>query len=571
MISQRSAVAAFFLLIVVLAAGVLNHAPRQITSPSSSAFRLPVLPGVTVTVTQGNNQGDHIAMNGSEYAFDLKVGQQNFVIAAAQAGTVIGVNDSSTVQCSGFNTESTPESKPLKDCWAYANFVLIADDDGTTAALYVHLLPYANNASMPKVTLREHVNQGEPIGLAGTTGYSSGVHLHFQVEILPSAAAQQSQQPLGWWWTNSRPISFSNPEIIAKDACLHIASNGVPQTGQCFVVSKLTGAPSPTPTPHSAGIITLFPLPDTNSNPAWITAGSDGNVWFTEVSYDEAADNILTKIGRITPAGSITLFPLPAPDTNGVSTYPVITAGPDGNLWFTYLSGSRIGRITPTGQITEFPLPPNHFASGITTGPDGNLWITESGYDQIGRIGRMTPAGSITEFPLATDLYSDSITAGPDGNLWFTIIDKQVFFNQIGRITPAGIITLFPLPTSSSPRSVITAGPDGNLWFTECNCPAPGYYSAKIGRITPTGQITEFPLSFGGLLGITTGPDGNLWFTDYNFDQNNSQIGRITPAGQITEFPLPGKDSGLLSITTGPDGNLWFTEVNDDKIGRITS
>src|SRR5690242_20252501 len=98
MISQRSALTALFLSMVLLAIGVPNLASHLITSASNSAFRLPALPGVTVTVTQGNNQGDHIAANGSEYAFDFAVGQQNFVIAAAQGGTVIGMNNGSTIQ-----------------------------------------------------------------------------------------------------------------------------------------------------------------------------------------------------------------------------------------------------------------------------------------------------------------------------------------------------------------------------------------------------------------------------------------------------------------------------------------
>src|SRR5260370_37288280 len=47
--------------------------------------------------------------------------------------------------------------------------------------------------------------------------------------------------------------------------------------------------------------------------------------------------------------------------------------------------------------ITEFPLLSNDSGpSGITAGPDGNLWFTQAG----GKIGRITPAGNITEFPL---------------------------------------------------------------------------------------------------------------------------------------------------------------------------
>ena len=56
-----------------------------------------------------------------------------------------------------------------------------------------------------------------------------------------------------------------------------------------------------------------------------------------------------------------------------------IAAGPDGNLWFTELSGDRIGRITPAGVITEFStgLTAGAGPLGIAAGPDGNLWFTE--------------------------------------------------------------------------------------------------------------------------------------------------------------------------------------------------
>jgi hypothetical protein len=108
--------------------------------------------------------------------------------------------------------------------------------------------------------------------------------------------------------------------------------------------------------------------------------GPDGNLWFTEASGN--------RIGRITPLGVITEFPVPTTfsDLSG------ITAGPDGNLWFTEFSGNKIGRITPSGVITEFPVP---FASGgpvgITAGPDGNLWFTEMSGNKIGRVNLTPP------------------------------------------------------------------------------------------------------------------------------------------------------------------------------------
>jgi streptogramin lyase len=288
-------------------------------------------------------------------------------------------------------------------------------------------------------------------------------------------------------------------------------------------------------------IITEF---STGITPWWITAGPDGNLWFTEQSGN--------RIGRITPAGVVTTF------SAGISSNADlfgITAGLDGNLWFTEQSGNRIGRITPAGVVTEFSagISSAAYPLGITAGPDGNLWFTEGGWGD--RIGRITPAGVVTEFFTGISSRVYGITAGPDGNLWFTESNG----NWIGRITLAGVVTEFG--ASGHPLG-ITAGPDGNLWFTESN-------GNRIGRITPAGVVTEFSTGISSAAypsGITAGPDGNLWFTE----SDGNRIGRITPAGLVTEF-----SSGIRSnarpwwITAGPDGNLWFTESGDTWIGRL--
>ena len=104
-----------------------------------------------------------------------------------------------------------------------------------------------------------------------------------------------------------------------------------------------------------------------------------------------------------------------------------ITAGPDGNLWFTERNVNKIGRITPGGTVTEYAIPTaNSFLSAITAGPDGNLWFTER---NINKIGRITPGGTVTEYATPTaNSGPGGITAGPDGNLWFTEVDT----NKIG-------------------------------------------------------------------------------------------------------------------------------------------
>jgi streptogramin lyase len=314
--------------------------------------------------------------------------------------------------------------------------------------------------------------------------------------------------------------------------------------------------------------ITEFPTPTAPTQPFWITAGPDGNLWFTE--------HIGNKIGMINPAThAITEFPIPT-----ANAFPEgISAGPDGNLWFVGLAG-QIGMINPaTHAITEFPVPTaNANLEGISAGPDGNLWFTEVDYNNTtqtyyGQIGEINPAThAIAEFPAPiTNALLSTITAGPDGNLWFT----EGGGNNIGMINPAThAITEFPIPYANASPTGITAGPDGNLWFT-------GGGTNSIGMINPTTHaIAGFPVptANAGLAGITAGPDGNLWFTEQGVEggfKQAGQIGEINPATHaITEFSIPtGKkktDISPLGITTGPDGNLWFADRGDGSIGVAT-
>ena len=108
------------------------------------------------------------------------------------------------------------------------------------------------------------------------------------------------------------------------------------------------------------GAATHFGLPTKNSQPAGITSGPDGNLWFTQFTSG--------RIGKVDTAGKITEFPIPT-DRPGPFD---ITTGPDGNLWFTEFSANKVGRITPAGEITEFPLPAKTGPYGITSGADGN-------------------------------------------------------------------------------------------------------------------------------------------------------------------------------------------------------
>jgi hypothetical protein len=82
---------------------------------------------------------------------------------------------------------------------------------------------------------------------------------------------------------------------------------------------------------------------------------------------------------------AITVFPLPTNSSFAPLGYAALTVGSDGNLWFNeslhhsvhQSAGYAIARITPAGAITDFRLPADHNGSGpdgaLTVGPDGDL------------------------------------------------------------------------------------------------------------------------------------------------------------------------------------------------------
>lgn len=326
--------------------------------------------------------------------------------------------------------------------------------------------------------------------------------------------------------------------------------------------------------PAAAGTDGISDYPVSGS-PGDITAGPDGSMWFTEPAgigiIDSAGARTSSqpgsgRIGRITRSGTVTEFPLPAKH----DSYR-ITAGPDGNLWFTEtIFGANpsdrraaIGRITTSGAITEFPLETGGGASqgmpdgpqGIAAGPDGNVWFTMNAPFTAGAIARITPEGVITQYPVPSGLTGpQEIVTGPDANLWFTAS------NSIGRVTPSGTFSQYPVLTPSAGPTGIVAGPDGNIWFTE-------KYAGRIGRVSPSGTVSEFALTGADHLPseITAGPDGNLWFAD----ERAYALGRITPMGATTEYKLPTFPTSPHGIAAGADGYIWFTASG--HVGRLST
>jgi virginiamycin B lyase len=258
-----------------------------------------------------------------------------------------------------------------------------------------------------------------------------------------------------------------------------------------------------------SGTITEFPLP-TASSPNWIAAGPDGNLWFTE---DTTAVNT---IGRISTTGVVTEFPLPPPldteQTANVGDIGLLTAGPDGNIWFTHVRANVIGVMSVSGTLLHtYPIPaPNSVPGWISTGPDGNMWVSEQGANNIARV--MVSSGHIDEFPIPTpNSHPNNIVTGPDGNMWF----PEAKAGKIARITPSGVITEFPMVADPTVHWLarVAVSPDGSMWLVNAMLAPP--WDSEIGKFSTAGVETDLWSYPTGLpRALTIGPDGNPWFTD---------------------------------------------------------
>jgi len=153
-------------------------------------------------------------------------------------------------------------------------------------------------------------------------------------------------------------------------------------------------------------------------------------------------------VERISLSGSVTSFDVGT--TNG--SPESISAGPDGNLWFTEPDANQIGRITPTGQITLFTVPtPGSQPTGITAGPNGNIWFTEAASRHIGEYfltGSPPAAAAPTTTALAADVSAPAV--GQTVHLTATVASAAG--------TPGGTVTFFDGNTALGTVSLDASG-----------------------------------------------------------------------------------------------------------------
>lgn len=153
--------------------------------------------GQTYSVTQGNggiwwngascvSGADHTGLG--QYAWDWGMATGTPILAS-KAGTVkmtqfLGTSDACYNGCGGCGY-GCPYTCGGVDCTNRGNYVVIAHNDGTTQALYLHL-------SRVDVSVGASIAAGQQIGLSGTSGWSTGPHLHFMNSNVGASYYSQS-------------------------------------------------------------------------------------------------------------------------------------------------------------------------------------------------------------------------------------------------------------------------------------------------------------------------------------------------------------------------------------------
>lgn len=144
-----------------------------------------------------------------------------------------------------------------------------------------------------------------------------------------------------------------------------------------------------------AGNVTSYAV---SVEPFGITSGSDGNLWFTSEN-----GNV---IGCMTTAGAACTIAACPPTGNAAicsgllpgANPAYITTGADGALWFTETGAgsggnSMIGKITTAGTLTSYVLTPNLTTTSRPTTPivggDGSIWFSTAGANNS--VGQIVP------------------------------------------------------------------------------------------------------------------------------------------------------------------------------------
>ncbi|GIF76596.1 M23 family metallopeptidase [Asanoa siamensis] len=149
--------------------------------------------GWTAPVKAGLVSGFRTASRPDHQGVDLGAARGDDILAAAAGTVIVSRCDNDPFppfRCDRDGSPSTP------GCGWYVD-IKHADEVITR---YCHML------YRPKVQVGQTVAAGQPIGIVGTSGHSSGPHLHFEVHLNGDRGSSGATNPMAWMREKGAPL-----------------------------------------------------------------------------------------------------------------------------------------------------------------------------------------------------------------------------------------------------------------------------------------------------------------------------------------------------------------------------
>lgn len=184
---------------------------KETTSVDGKIYATGEPETIAITSNFGNRADPFSGAQSHHSGLDIAGGSgYNVNIIAAKSGTVVYPNKSDNISCKSASS--------LDSCGGgYGNYVIIQHSDGTYT-LYGHL--YENSII---VFAGETVEQGQVIGKMGSSGKSTGAHLHFEVRVGENSIASAVDPLIYIDPSNPRPTATSSGSFSLTDTSLSLA------------------------------------------------------------------------------------------------------------------------------------------------------------------------------------------------------------------------------------------------------------------------------------------------------------------------------------------------------------
>lgn len=441
-------------------------------------------PGATTDYNCGLKTYDgHRGTDISIWPFPFyKMDYDQVQVIAAAAGTIIDKLDGNFDKNCGSNNLS-------------ANYLVIQHADGSQA-LYFHM----KKNSLTAKGIGQMVAKGEYLGVVGSSGNSSGPHLHFEVwagstvstRIDPYSGACNSLNPTSWW---AAQPAYAGPEILkasvhTTDAVLPACpTTETPNESSCYQIPfQGPGLPAGTAKFYifmryeTAGLVADLKIlnPDNSTYLSWTyTSANTSNAgvrsWTRTLPPNPGTYTFVSSYNGSTCSKTFDILS-PSVTANGPTTFcegnSVMLSASTGSsyLWSNgtttknitvSISGQYTVTVTSTHGCTVVSDP-----ISVTVNPLPTATVTAGSPTSFCQgISVLLNANAATSYWWNNGATTQGIIVSTSGNYIVTVTNS----NGCSTVSTPTAVTVYPVPDipiiTASGNQLSSSSPTGNQWY----------------------------------------------------------------------------------------------------------